>query len=194
VADAESEFQEHPDPRLIDGAELAYLDKAWSAVKASDPEVLMSFLGEASSPLPLLRAALWKILWRNPDIRSGLNRYETQLLASTQNDGPTVARVIASSMKAFFFEDNDCVGDDWLFWRLRHLADPTPPHPAVTLSGERITIRGTEARLTPAGERFLNAESNFVELNGIDDWVAGVHLDSRVGDVWFHQDRKIVRR
>jgi hypothetical protein len=187
-----SEFQEHPDPHLIDGAEFAYLEKAWSAVTASDPIALMSFLGQASGPLPLLRAALSKILWRYPDIRSGLNRYEIQLLASTQKDGPTVARVIASTMKAFFFEDNECVGDNWLFWRLRHLAEPTLPHPAVTLTGERSTIRGTEARLTPAGERFLNAEFNFAVVNGIDDWVAGVHLDSRVGDVWFRQGRTVV--
>ena len=29
-------------------------------------------------------------------------------------------------------------------------------------------------------------------MNGIEDWVGGVHLDSRVGDVWYHQDKKIV--
>ncbi len=122
-----------------------------------------------------------------------MNRYETQLLASTQDDGPTVARVIASSMRALFYEDDECVGDNWLFWRLRRLADSRLPHPAVVLTGERTTMRGTEARLTPEGERFLKAELNFVELNGIEDWVGGVHLDSRVGDVWFHQDKMIFR-
>jgi hypothetical protein len=80
-----------------------------------------------------------------------------------------------------------------VFWRLQRLADPTLLHPAVALAGEQTTIRGTEARLTPDGERFLKTELNFVELNGIDDWVGGVHLDSRVGNVWFHQDRRIVR-
>jgi hypothetical protein len=97
-------------------------------------------------------------------------------------------------MKSFFFEDNECVGDNWRYWRLQHLADPMLPHPAVTLTGERTTIRGTEVRLTPAGERFLKAELNFVELNGIEDWVAGVRLDSRVGDVWYLHDRVVVRR
>jgi hypothetical protein len=63
----------------------------------------------------------------------------------------------------------------------------------VTLTGERTTIRGTEARLTPDGERFLEVELNFVELNGLNDWVGGVHLDSRVGNVWFRQDGRIVR-
>jgi hypothetical protein len=101
--------------------------------------------------------------------------------------------VIGTTMQAFFLEEKESVGDNWLFWRLRGLADPKLPLPAVALSGERTTIRGTEAHLTPEGERFLKAEFNFVELNGIEDWVGGVHLDSRAGDVWYHQKGKIFR-
>ena len=160
---------------------------------ASNPVTLIRFLEDVPSPLPLLRAALSKILWRYPDIRSGVNRHETQLLASTRDDGPSVARVIGSSMKAFFYQEDECIGDIWLFWRLRRLADPRLPHPAVTLTGKLTAMRGTEARLTSDGEQFLKAELNFVALNGIDDWVGGVHLDSRVGDVWFHQDKMIIR-
>ena len=74
-------------------------------------------------------------------------------------------------MEAFFREENESVGDIWLFWRLCGLAVPTLPHSAVELTGERTTIRGTEARLTSVGEQFLKAKLNFVELNGIEDWV-----------------------
>jgi hypothetical protein len=101
--------------------------------------------------------------------------------------------VSSRPMKAFFFEANECVGDNWLFSRLWRLADPALSHPAVVLTGEQTTIRGTEARLTRDGEQFLKAALNFVELNGIDDWVGGVHLDSRVGEVWFHQDKMLLR-
>lgn len=96
-------------------------------------------------------------------------------------------------MKAILLGDKDWVGDNWLFCGLQCLADPTLPHPALELTGKRTAIPGTEARLTAEGERFLNGDLNFVELNGIDDWVGGVHLDSRAGDVWFRQDRRIVR-
>jgi hypothetical protein len=188
------EFQNSPTPRSIDARELAYLDKAWRAVTAPDPDRFTGFADEVPSPFPLLRAAFGRILWRYPDVLSGLNRYEARLLASIRGVGPTVARVIASTLEAYFVEENECVGDNWLFWRLRGLADPTLPHPAVVLTGERTTIRGTEAHLTPEGEQFLKGELNFVELNGIDDWVGGVHLDSRVGDIWFNQDKKILRR
>jgi hypothetical protein len=182
-----------PIARSIDRAGLAYLDKAWRAVTASKPAALMEFIDRGPGAFPLLRTAYERVLWRYPDVRSGLNRYEARLLSSTRDEGPTAAKVIASTMIAFFEEENECVGDNWLLGRLRGLADPTRPHPAVALTGERTTTWGSEAHLTPAGEQFLRGELNFVELNGIDDWVGGVHLDSRTGDVWFNQDRKIVR-
>jgi hypothetical protein len=63
-----SEFQQHPDPHLIDGAELAYLDNAWNALTASDPDALMSFLDQAFSLLPLLRGrSFGGIRTSNPD-------------------------------------------------------------------------------------------------------------------------------
>jgi hypothetical protein len=42
-----------------------------------------------------------------------------------------------------------------------------------------------EVRLTPLGEAVLAGGQNLVELNGIDDWVAGIHLDSAAGRVWY---------
>jgi hypothetical protein len=121
------EFQSRPRPRPIDGEELAYLDKAWGAVTASDPVALIQFLGHLPSPLPLLLAAIRKIAWGYPDIRSGVNRFDAQLLVSTRDDGPAAAGVIASSMRAFFCEGKEFIGDKWLFWRLQRLADPTLP-------------------------------------------------------------------
>ena len=46
--------------------------------------------------------------------------------------------------------------------------------------------------ITDAGRAVLNGEANAVALNGIDDWVAGVHLDSKAGRVWFHRDGELV--
>ena len=38
----------------------------------------------------------------------------------------------------------------------------------------------------------LAGRRNFVELNGVDDWVGGVHLDSRTGVVWFRRGEELV--
>ena len=48
-------------------------------------------------------------------------------------------------------------------------------------------------RLTPFGQRVLDGKANFVAMNGIDDWVFGVHLQSDAGRVWFHRDGELVR-
>jgi hypothetical protein len=188
-----AELRNGPTPRPVDIEGVDYLGNAWTALTESEPVALTSFIDNVPSPFPVLRAALERIFWLYPDFRSGINCYEARLLASTRDSGPTAARVIAASMDSISLEENERVGDIWLFWRLRRLADPTLHHPAVELTGARTTIRGTEARLTSDGERYLKAELNFVELNRIQDWVGGVHLDSRVGNVWFHQDKKVLR-
>ena len=89
--------------------------------------------------------------------------------------------------------EGDRAGDLLLWWRLRRLADPALPHPAVSIAGVQGWIASAEVNLTSVGERIAGGELNFVELNGIDDWVGGVHLDSRVGDVWFRRDDALIR-
>ena len=178
---------------------LEYLDKAWTAVTASDPVSLTGFHRKGFQPVPgLSRTAACQEnpLAAYPDARSGgLNRYEVRLLAvrarlwtdSGKSDRSRRWKLFSSKKLNASGATTGCSGD------CRRLANPTLPHPAVVLTGERTTIRGTNAHLTPEGEQFLKAELNFVELNGIEDWVGGVHLDSRVGDVWFHKDAAILR-
>jgi hypothetical protein len=88
--------------------------------------------------------------------------------------------------------DADLVGDLVLFARLHQLASPDLAHPLVTLSGDPHDLRNCQVALTEAGESVLAARANAVELNGIDDWVLGVHLDSRHGSVWYHKDGTLV--
>jgi hypothetical protein len=68
------------------------------------------------------------------------------------------------------------------------------PEPALTLTGSRTAYRDTEARLTPFGDRIIEGTANFLDANGIDDWVAGVHLSSAAGRVWVHDRGGLTRR
>jgi len=49
-------------------------------------------------------------------------------------------------------------------------------------------MRTCEAEITDIGHAVFEGRENFVKLNGIDDWVLGVHLDSATGRVWYRQD------
>ena len=78
----------------------------------------------------------------------------------------------------------DPVGDLVLYGRLRDLGDAA--HPVLALRGEDLV-------LTPFGENVLAGRKNFVEHNGIDAWVAGVHLDAAAGNVWFREGADLVQ-
>jgi hypothetical protein len=87
----------------------------------------------------------------------------------------------------------DLCGDVWLFQRILRLGDPSLREPAIEVGGSRTQYRDTTLRLTPLGERILDGHANFVDVNGIDDWVAGVHLQSDTGRVWFRDEEKLVK-
>jgi hypothetical protein len=86
----------------------------------------------------------------------------------------------------------DRVGDDYLFARLRRMADPGLRHPFLALAGNPAVMRGLEARLTATGVEALAGRANFVALNGIDDWIGGVHLKAGQGRLWFRDRDTLV--
>jgi hypothetical protein len=166
---------------------------AWEAVTAPEPDALLAFLTEPNPALPLLRRGLSALLYHYPDRGTGLNAWEYQLLTYVRNVGPKASRVVGYTM-AHDMDFPAWMADNYLFQRLRRLGDGAVPRPLLTLSGDTTTLRGTEVRLTQHGDAILAGGGNAVEWNGIDDWVAGVHLDSRNGRVWFHNEQTLVRR
>ena len=74
------------------------------------------------------------------------------------------------------------------------LADPKLREPLSKSRAHAPSIATAEVRLTPFGQRILDGQANFVDANGIDDWVFGVHLQSDAGRVWFHRDGELIRR
>jgi hypothetical protein len=60
------------------------------------------------------------------------------------------------------------------------------------MSGDPYDPHNCEVALTEAGEAVLAARANAVELNGIDDWILGVHLDSERGSVWFRKEGTLI--
>jgi hypothetical protein len=101
-------------------------------------------------------------------------------------------RVVGCTM-AHDFPFPDQAGDAYLIQRFRRLADRTLPRPLLTLSDDNQWLRGSDVHLTQDADDVLAERANAVEWNGIDDWVGGVHLDSRSGHVWFRKDQTLVQ-
>jgi Domain of unknown function (DUF1835) len=183
----------HPPEQALDPDSVAELNSAWAAVTSTDPAALLSFLARGAGHLPFLSRSLRLLLARYPDYQTGLSIWDRLLLQYTLDQGPRAVRIVGSAM-THDFHYPDGVGDVYLFARLQRLADPRLPRPLVVLEGSGTAMRNTEARLTDGGRAVLRGEANAVQLNGIDDWVAGVHLDSRTGRVWFNQEGTLVER
>jgi Domain of unknown function (DUF1835) len=182
----------HPPASPVSNAELARIDAAWAAVTAPTPELLLRFLSSPITTMPLLQRGLARLLQRFPDAATGLNHWERGLLRQVVDRGPTAARVIAHTM-ATGLDTGDLVGDRYLFARLRRMASAGLAHPLVALSGDTDSLFGSRVELTDAGRAAVAGKLNAVEANGIDVWVAGTHLDSRSGDVWFYRDSVLGR-
>lgn len=186
------QMRAHPTARPLTTASLAELTDAWTAITSPDPEALLSLLSEPMEALPYLIPSLRTLLDRYPHHKIGLNRAEVTLLRNVQEHGPRAITPIGRTLIAS--SGHDLWNDAWLFSRLLHLGSKNLPAPALDLSGDTATMRTCEARLTEVGSRLLSQELNFVDLNGIDDWVLGVRLDSAQGSVWFRTADSLVQR
>ncbi|HZL18642.1 MAG TPA: hypothetical protein VFG23_12945, partial [Polyangia bacterium] len=148
----------------------------------------------------VLKRALRSVPSRYPSATSGLCAKEMQLLHQVHSHAPNVVRVIGNALAADYDAADggtgglDQVGDSWLFSRILRLGDSSLREPALEITGSRLQYRDTSARLTPFGERILDGRANFLERNGIDEWVAGVHLQSEAGRVWLEREGDVIRR
>lgn len=183
-----------PAARHVSPSEIEHLADTWNALTAPDPGGLAALATGSPGAFPYLHRALRTTLERYPEKASGLSHWDRALLESVGVAGPSMARtighVIATSYDSHY---PDAIGDMVLFERLLHLGDPRLPTPAVRLEGEGPMYRCRTVALTDAGRDFLEGRRNFVEENGIDEWVAGVHLSSKAGRVWFRAGETLER-
>ena len=186
-----SRFKVHPPPTRLTESAIQEARTAWEAVTAPEPDALLAFLADRQHSLPFLQRALSSLLHHYPDLSTGLNAWEYQLLRYVRDEGPKATRAVGYTM-AHDMEFPEWMADTYLFQRLHRLGDPALSRPLLTLSGDTRQLRGTEVRLTEHGAAVLAGKGNAVEWNGIDDWVGGVHLESQRGRVWFYQDDTLV--
>jgi hypothetical protein len=152
----------------------------------------VSFARDHADANNWLKLAMRLMTRRYPDKRTGLAYWDHALLSRVAARGPAVSHIIGYTM-AETFEFGDLVGDWYLFGRMLKLASKHNPKPLLELSGDQMSIRNTEAKLTPFGLDVLKGGASNYPANPIDDWAAGVQLSSAEGKVWFNDGGRLVR-
>ncbi len=166
-----------PARETVTPAQFALAGEAWAAFRGPDPRMIETFLAGNTAALPYLADALTRHLQDFPAAATGLARTQ-QLILEALGQG-------AGDPVEIFLAVQDLEPAPWLgdamFWPwLADLADA--PVPALTIDAPpdwpsyAPDLRGVDVRLTRDGHRLFYGEIDWVERNGIDRWLGGVHL------------------
>lgn len=182
-------------PALFDGRQplthdrLALGHAAWTAFCSPDPHPLAILLQENTSCLPFLGSAISRHLEQFPDVFSGLSLTEKLTLEAIA-DGPV------SLEQTFRYHQEHEIArfmGDWSFaWYIERLSRAL--HPLLSSpdgtpiiwnnqQGTPASWWGQTIEITDAGREVLNGLADHIQLNGIDRWLGGVHLQGNQA-VW----------
>jgi hypothetical protein len=99
------QFKQHPPIERVSAEAVFELERLWDWVTSPDPAGLLAVLSEETTHLPHCRASLERLMDRYPDYRTGLGRWESELLRRTKEKGPRASRVIGEVMGLNFDAD-----------------------------------------------------------------------------------------
>jgi hypothetical protein len=157
-------------PLTAEAMELAR--RAWAALCAPEPSGLGAIVASRSPVLRFVPEAFDRLAREYPSTRDGLSLTERRLLAALANGA---ARAGEAFIRAAARETRPFLGDTWAYAAIERLARGEVP----LLTAVRPVGRTAAVSLTDAGRRVLAGEADHVELNGIDRWVGGAHLQGR---------------
>jgi hypothetical protein len=171
-----------PARQTVTAEQLFTASAAWRAYRSDDPTAVENFLLTDTTALPFLDAAFHAHLHRFPSTANGLGHVENralQLIAAGAQDFGSLFREFNLTESIYGF------GDAQLWLTIRQLGNG--PAPLVSIAGfeteswagQSLTpelAQQARFRITDAGEAALANEADFIILNGIDEWLGGVHL------------------
>jgi hypothetical protein len=173
--------------RAVTPAMLAAAETAWAGYASPDPHALNALIG-TESDFPFLRAGLALHAARFPAVTNGLGAVEARVME-------IVAGGVSEFSKIFEAFNTDepryGFGDTQLYRVLWHLANVAAPMLTMKkLDGD--TPPKALFAITPAGEKVLAGEADFLDLNGADFWLGGAHLTNGTTWRWDARKRAIV--
>jgi hypothetical protein len=167
---------------------------AWQAYTSPNPQGLEKMVERDTQSLSFLQAALRAHLRRFPSTTNGLGAVETRALEVVQSGSQTFENLFHS-----FGETEPVYGlGDSQFWlALRRMTEVRQPLLRLKNgSGEGKLDSEIQPHaafeITDVGQQVLQGDADFVELNGIDLWLGGVHLVDVAQWRWDYNSERIV--
>ena len=167
-----------PSRQRVTSSQLKLAELAWQAYCSPDPAEIQKVV-QTGDLLPFLGPALLAHLRRFPSTKNGLGSIENKGLELIHGGLNTFMDVFPR------FGDAEPVyglGDAQFWLALQRMSGGSQPLLKVENGkngGRELTpeiVHNAKFDLTEPGKSVLRGEDDFVELNGIDLWLGGVHL------------------
>lgn len=184
------QIQNHPIPFKINTKQIKYAKLAWDAFTDSSPKQYIQFMNDSNEIMPLLKNAMSYVHFRYPKAINGLSSWDELLLKNSAVHGPKAAKVIGYTM-ANTINGLDYVGDSYLYSRLKSLASPMLKKSLLKITPQDSSMLETEVQITDFGKLVLENKANVIQENGINDWVGGVNLNSKIHCIWVRECKKL---
>ena len=155
--------------------------QAWTAVCSSNPDLLRKVIAMGTPPLPTMANALKRHLQQLPSKQNGLNLTEQLTLQILVEKGSmNAARLFGWYTN--HYELLTFMGDTGYWEVLRDLA--RAKYPAIILDEQGKLPKQWQVQMTQTGEKLLNNELDWLQINTVDRWLGGIHLDNKTGMVF----------
>src|SRR5688572_23372432 len=158
----------------VNDAQLRAAEEGWRAFTSPDPTDIERFNGGDTTALPFAARALRRHLEQFPATDSGLSCTERQALSvlRAQWPGPlTGPRLFVAVQRQ---EEAVFMGDSSFYRNIAGLAGVR--HPLVQITEEAENRLG-DVTITETGLKVLESKADHIDLNGIDVWLGGIHLN-----------------
>ena len=179
-----------PVARQVDAAQLVRAHRTWAGFTGQTPTSLLHSLDAIEGDEPLL-SAMTTLIGRYPDTKSGLSHWDDALLSAISTNGSDAFAVIGGAIGANHYW-LDPVGDAYLFWRLKRMANAKLAEPLLALTGNPNEARGCKVSPTSFGIEVRDGNANSADANGVDDWIGGVHLCQARGSPWYRRNGELI--
>jgi len=158
--------------------------RAWQAFSSPEPTEIETLIETNTSSLPFLATALRAHLRRFPATTNGLGTVENKTLNLIDQGCEEFSSVFVE------FSNSESVyglGDAQLWLSLKSLANVKRPLITGLANLDNNAEIDQRFSLTEDGGAVLKGERDFLELNSIDQWLGGVHLNGREVWRWDHE-------
>ena len=170
-----------PKREKITKAHLELGAKAWQAFRSPNPTAIELLLHNDTSALPFLAPAFGAHLRRFPSTVNGLGQIEKTGLQLIADGYGKFAEMFPKFVAA---EKTYGLGDTQLWGTLVILSKGNDPLLKITnvraeSAIEPAALKRANFKITKTGQSVLAGKSDFIKLNGVDQWLGGVHLVGR---------------